>query len=684
MTRGHPATGFLLAAMALPLNAGPIVEPNYDNVDTSRWRCRLCPFDVATSAQGRWRVGTVAVDDAHPRFGRDNGLDRAGVRGDGGATFTERNVQGRTVAVDAVDLGLASRQARLRVGQAGGHDAVVQWREVPRNVATDGRAPYAGVPTLARLSDVRAFDYATRRRQGAASLALRPTPQTRLQASYTRDVKTGTVETYADRFYRATGLPEPVDHTTEELAGRAVFNSQPWLLAAEVRRSRFRNAYTTLAWLDGAASPDRPSGRVALAPGNDADAATLTSRATLGRTRLSAHVHGGRHRQDDAFLPYTTNEALDLAALPAPALGGEVRTFGGAVRVVTQVARRLRLSLGHRKHERVNKTPRRIFTPVLGDLVVTPAVDNRAYSLRRRHTDVSVRYRTGARSTFALGARSTQSRRAPLEIAGNDERGAWLDVATRLPVGLALSIQASRSTRDGTAFEQATRNNPLTRRYYQATRDQDGWRVRIDYRPAGLDASFSVDVDHADNSYPNSQLGLRRSRNRGWGADFTVSPTAKTSLSAFYESRTGDSTTAGSQDFRATATTDWWSATLDRTRTTGVVARATGVAHPKLDIALAYNQSLGRGRYATTVTDDEHVFPDLVSDHRSFSVEATYRWRPQTAVVARWYLEDYASADWALADVTPTAIRNVFAFGRRAPVYTNSFFGLALERRMRP
>ena len=84
------------------------------------------------------------------------------------------------------------------------------------------------------------------------------------------------------------------------------------------------------------------------------------------------------------------------------------------------------------------------------------------------------------------------------------------------------------------------------------------------------------------------------------------------------------------------------------------------------------------------VDDGVHAFPDLVSDHRSLEIVATYRWRRQTAVIARWYQEDYASADWALDGVTPSAIRNVLAFGWRAPTYATGFFGLSVERRWSP
>ena len=236
----------------------------------------------------------------------------------------------------------------------------------------------------------------------------------------------------------------------------------------------------------------------------------------FGRTRLSARLTWGRHRQDDAFLPYSTNRVARRGSLcPLTGLGGRCPARSPALstlRVVSQVSRRrLRLSLtSSRARARQPVVHVLMLMPVLAeDLIITPPVPNRAYSVRRQHTDASVRYRAWPRTTLVVGARSTRSRRTPLEIAGNDERGAWLDLATRWPAGFAVSIKASASTRDATAFEHVTRNNPLTRRYYQAARERDRWRARIDYSPAGIDASFGLNADYTSNTYPSSPLGLR-------------------------------------------------------------------------------------------------------------------------------------------------------------------------------
>ena len=691
MTRRRTAAGILIVATVATGHARPAVTPNYDNVDTSRWRCRLCPFDLATGSQGRWRLGALAVDDAQSRFGRDNGLDRAGVQGNGDAVFAHRDGEGRRLVVEGADLGRDDRRLSLRAGRDEGYDVVVRWRELPRNVAADGRTPYLGRTTLT-LPDAwasagperllttqgRAIDNATRRRQGHAQVALTPLRNVRVKASYTHEAKTGTAETYADRFYQATGLPKPVDYATEELGGEVAFTSQPWLIAAALRRSRFQNADASLTWQNAFSSRGDPA-RIALAPDNALDTLSLVSRARLGRTRFSAQANWGRHRQDETLLPATTNSALATAALDARGYDGRASTFAGSANLVTRLTPRLRLSLAHRMHERDNKTRPVMLSPVLGDLFETMPRPNRTYSVRRATTETALRYRLGNRTSLALGGRSVRAERTRLEIAGNRERIGWVDLAARWPSGLGVSVKVSQGEREASAFQASTRNNPLTRRFYQAGREERLLRVRVDNRATAMPVSIGVEVDVRVTKYAASTLGLTDTRDTGWSADLGYAPAASILLSAFLESRSSESTTAGQQAY---PTTDWWYATADDVRTAGLLARASGVLHADLDVALTFHQSLGRGRYETVVTDTAHRFPDLVSDHRSVELKATYRWRPKTALIAHWYWEDYLGADWALDDLTPGRISNVLAFGRRAPAYTNSFLALALERRM--
>ena len=67
--------------------------------------------------------------------------------------------------------------------------------------------------------------------------------------------------------------------------------------------------------------------------------------------------------------------------------------------------------------------------------------------------------------------------RTPLEIGRNDERSAWIDLVAQGPRGVTVSFKAAQAARDASAFQDLTRNNSLTRRFYQAAREERVWRT---------------------------------------------------------------------------------------------------------------------------------------------------------------------------------------------------------------
>ena len=392
MRRGTPGrlAPLLILAIGFVALSGAAAEAvaNYDQVRSDRWRCRLCPFELASHREGSWRVGAISVEDAEPRFGRDNGLDKEGTRLDLHAGYRHRGTDGRAVTVRGDDLGLDSRDLVLDYADSRRGGIAFRWREIPRNVATDGRTPYAGRTVLslpehwvrafdtarmtalgdtARMTALgdtgNAFDHGTQRRMAAATANFRPHPRWRIEADYSRETRTGTADTHADFLYQTVGLPKPIDHETEELGGKVRFEAGTFLLAGSVRGSRFENGDPALEW-DNAFGTLPATGRKGLAPSNDARSASLVSRWTRGRTSINGSVTWGRHRQDAPFLPYSGNPGVDVGPPPSDSLHGQARTLATTFAVVSRPTDRLRVSLRHRRSERDNDTRTLLLTPV--------------------------------------------------------------------------------------------------------------------------------------------------------------------------------------------------------------------------------------------------------------------------------------------------------------------------------
>ena len=639
-------------------------------------------------------MGAVSVEDAEPRFGRDNGLDEDGPRLDLHGEYFQRGADGRSLIARGDRLGLDSRDLGIEYGAPWRGGMTLRWREIPRNVSTDGRTPYAGRTILTLPDDwVRAFgttgmtalseagtsfDNATQRRRASAAAHFRPHPRWGIEADYVRETKEGTGETHADFLYQAAGLPKPIDYRTEEVGGRVRFETGPFLLAAGLRESRFENGDRALTW-ENAYTEFPATGRKGLAPDNDARSLSLVSRWTRGRTVFNGALTWGRLRQDAPFLPYTANDDVNVDPLPADSLRGQVRTLAARLTVVSRLTDRLRISLGHRRRERDNDTEPLLLTPVLGDLFATAPRHSRVYGFDRTSTEVRLHYRLSRRVGVGFGSEATRVRRAPSEITHNDAWRHWIELRATNHRGLRTALRFAEGSREASAFRIVTTNNPRTRRFHQAEREHRTWTVELDYQFPSTGLSVGVDADYRRNSYPESALGLRHDEDRGWSADLTYAPNARMSVSAFRAVRETDAGTAGSGAF---SVADWWYGTRDTVDTDGLTVELRDVLRDGLSLSLTLARSTGRGHYDTETVAGDSRFPDLLSEHRAVDVRVRYPLRRRTLLVGRYYLEDYGAADWARDGVGVAAARNLISFGRELPDYANGLFSISIETRL--
>ena len=686
------STAWAAAALAVALNAPAAqgsFQPNYAKVNTDRWRCRLCPFELASSKEVIGTAGVVHVADASARFGRDSGLDEAGPRADLDFRFRRRSEDGPLTEFAAHRLGLDSRAATVAF-HSNRSTARLDHREIPRNVSTDGATPFAGVASLTLPDDwQRAFDTArmtglgestrfdigTRRRQTSARIRMNPRPDWWLQAGYSRETKSGTGETFADFLYRSTGLPKPVGFVTEELTTGAGVERAAFAMAAELRNVRFRNRHPALDWQN----PWRGSvlrGRKALAPDHDARSATLVSRVALGR-RVAAHatLTWGEARQDAVFEPYTTNPRLAVDALPANSLDGRVRSFAGAITVVARPTDRVRLIVRHGQRERDNQSAIRTYTPVRGDAFSLGALTSRALDVDRSKTELGVRYRVAPGVGLGLYTDSSRVRRDPAEVATNEERRHRIELGVNGWRGIRARLVFAQADRGAAEFRRITANNPQTRRYHQAAREQRTYRARVGYELERIGAFVELVAECRRNAYPESALGLRREANCTRGGDVTYAPSPNVSVAAFYFEQETNSATAGRVGFTGP---HWRYSTVDGVDTAGMSLDVGELMDARLGLSVDYVRSLGTGAYATERAGEWLPFPDLVSDHTSVDIHARYQWRERSAFVLQLRHERYRGEDWALANALD-AIRNVVTFGNASPRYANYLIGISYE-----
>src|SRR5205085_2833863 len=112
------------------------------------------------------------------------------------------------------------------------------------------------------------------------------------------------------------------------------------------------------------------AGRVDLYPDNQANYLNFAGSFDLiAHIRLLASINLGWLRQDDRFLPYTTNTVLEAATnpLPAASLQGKKQTLAMNYKLIKALGQKFDIKAAYRQYDYNNDTRVLSFTPVQGD-----------------------------------------------------------------------------------------------------------------------------------------------------------------------------------------------------------------------------------------------------------------------------------------------------------------------------
>ena len=441
--------------------------------------------------------------------------------------------------------------------------------------------------------------------------------------------KRGIEKVFRDSFYRATGLPQPIDYRVEGADVGLHYESSILSMAISHANRQFENGRDSLTWrnpyLGGTALV-----RSATAPDNQADILSFVARARIGRrTTVNATLVRSEARQDVSFLPPTTNESIGVPPIDVPSLAAARESLSAAVNLVSRATDRLRFRVSHTVTDRRDGRRSIAVTPVVGDLYAASLVAASGYDYKQVKTDFSLRYRAPGKLRVSAGFRDLQTSRSNLEIAGNDESRAWVEVTGEIGAGWRTEIRHVRAKRNASEFMANTLNNPLTRRYYQAERHDNEWSGGIGFDSNVTGFSIGLDVNYRDHDYPDSPLGLQRDATTGWLLDMGYAPPSAVSLSGFFGRQTRNSKTAGSAAFPARG---WHYDTEDTVTTAGARFWASRFLHRAVELTVDYAYSNGIGDYATTLEDVRSSFPSLISRHQSVDGRFRYAWRPRTTV----------------------------------------------------
>jgi len=339
--------------------------------------------------------------------------------------------------------------------------------------ATLQAAANANIPatSLDQVSTMAFLTPRLKRRLGIGTFSYNATPNWNLFFLYSRENQVGlrpigflmasSPSASATSGYGAEA-PEPIDYFNNVIrVGTEYGRVEPkdsfvgnWAFQVSYMRSWFENninsltidnPYRTTDCVAPGVAPNTcttakqgpATGVMDLYPSNSADYLTFAGATDLGKYfRLQASVTPGWLRQDDAFLPYTSN-SIRLAAtgpLPAASLDGQKQTLAMNYTLIASPTKVFQIKAGYRQYDYNNNTPVFSnnpadnpdfpgFTPVQGDFGAPGSARNlyRATSYNKKTFELSGNWYFAKRSSLKVGYEGEWLDRTRRDVAHSRE-----------------------------------------------------------------------------------------------------------------------------------------------------------------------------------------------------------------------------------------------------------------------
>ena len=658
-------------------------------VDTSRWLCSLCIYPIGWFGSADFGPGYIS--DSSLKFGDYRGLEKKGLFLSINGDTHYRDNNGRYFDLYAQNLAIGSRQFEMRGGQQGRYEVRLGYTEIPKYRGYGTQTPFLGVGSgqltlpgnwvkSTLTSGMTTLDQSladtplkTKRKTLDVGLTLKFAGRWSYRLDFEQQKKDGTRPFGAGLFLsNTTHFPAPVDFTTKQFEMALEYAGERSRLSIGFAGSSFENGKSTVNWENPFLSgPGTEAFHADLAPDNEYYQFNLTAAfAPTPKLRLSGRAAIGRMKQDDIFLPYSINPLFSDLPLPRASLDGKIatNTLNLAGKLTARLARRLDLTVRIKLDERDNNTAVDSWTPVLTDLVPTPARPNRPYSFEQEKYKLELRWRAHNAVRLMGGIAQKNVERTLQSVEQNRERTYWGE-ATFSPWAVAqFRLKLESSQRGASAYQTlddgGALENPLMRKFHLADRDRDRVIFELDLSPAQR-LGISLSYFSAEDQYSASLVGLRESEEQSLSLDLNYSINPNTSIYAFVSQDDIDSELSSISGNTGLP----WNATTDDSITT-VGFGFTGKINDKFSIGFDWISSDATGKIRTDSGLGEDPFPALKSDLQNARFSGSYAVNVQWAMKFYVEHEKYDSEDWYVDGLGPDGLLPVLSLGAVSPNYS--------------
>jgi MtrB/PioB family decaheme-associated outer membrane protein len=474
------------------------------------------------------------VVSQNQRFGQFSGMDDEGVYGLLDIDLNRLDAEtGTWLQIRGRDLGLDSREVRVRGERQGDWGYTLEYSRTPRNFPYDVNTGLTGAGTASLTTAVivpgggNALDLGTRRELLAARVDKVLPKGFDVKVSFRNEQKDGT------RLFGRTGidfLAEPIDYTTRQWEAVLSYAGTSFQVSGGYYGTTFGNADTGLV-VDGVTDgPNNVYSPIGLPPDNVSHQLYLNGGYSFGpATRADFDLSVGRVTQNDAFISTVT-----VAPGVGPDLDGEIRTTRVSLGLTSRPAPRLTLRGNLRREDRDDRTPVLVYYTGAGANSRTNG-ENEPRDFTTTAGKVEAVYRLPASFRLTGGITQEDTRRNISEIRSVSARSWTRETAYRAELARAMSSHVNGavayvlSVRDGSDFKTNIRNggtvgsNSIAPVHY-ADRRRDQVRVSLSATPSDR-VSLQLVADQSWDGYDSrtsQELGVRKASGRHLSADAAV------------------------------------------------------------------------------------------------------------------------------------------------------------------
>jgi MtrB/PioB family decaheme-associated outer membrane protein len=602
------------------------------------------------------------------------------------------------------------QSAFFRAARPGEFDFQLRFDKIPHTYSTTARSPgdELGNPGFNTLPAPRPDSLAWRSGQYIgplrsqwdpfkATLALTPTENLAFKADYTHIDKKGGIPRSMS-FSGSSGpqreFVSPIDQAVSDIrisqdyasGDRSRSTTLPFIKSYQASvsyaYSMFQNAIkSTLvdnpqlsvsSFTSGTAA-----GRVSLEPSNAAQTLSATAAMLFPlRTRVTATLTSSWRRQNDAFLPQTSNDSLRrdpnyglVGTLQRASLEGKARTSTYNFAITTHPLAKLTVSARTRSFDLSNQTaPFAIKAMVVSDRTVTVADSEtfEAFPFTKTNTTMGATYEFARGLAMTGGYAWEDWARDPdvrnLETTSEKTPSVSFDY-TALD-WFSLRASYASGSRRGSAYTTAATEILNFRRFDEADRDRTRLTLISSVSPTD-DITLSLTLQTGEDKFPGSQYGIVRDNSTMTGLDVDWSPVTRFTLSAGwvhedvkdsanYRYRTGavGSATYDNPTYR------WMNTNKDR-NTSYYTTMTVGLIPDKLDFTGTWSVTDSHwwmynvnpttptgGTAAQNLSATAQDWPEVTQRMEPLSVSLRYRYSNEWAMTLRFQSERYQQTDF--------------------------------------